>query len=179
MDFDYDERQSRPREIPRLVSAVNSPPSEPGDRHTPEPAVQCHTVLVEILGAIDRGQATQALELFTPDASLEADGKQLHGRDEIASFLAEAQATRPPHAHLITNEVVRRATDDEIELTALTFHYEPQADVKVSSTPPRPSAARPTAGASTGEPAPHFTRCRPRQAARHPCRLMRGFTPSR
>jgi len=130
VDFDYDERESRPREILRLVSAVNSPPSEPGDRRTPEPAVQCHTVLVEILGAIDRGQATQALELFTPDASLEADGKQLHGRDEIASFLAEAQRQDRHTAHLITNEVVRRATDDEIELTALTFHYKPQADGK-------------------------------------------------
>lgn len=92
-------------------------------------AAECHRVLVDFLAAIDRGRATEALELFTPDASFAARGKQLHGRDEIASFLAAREADRERHtAHLIANAVVRRATRGELELTALVFLHERRPD---------------------------------------------------
>lgn len=88
-------------------------------------ASQCRAVLVDFLAAIDHGRATQALELFTPDASFAARGQQLHGRDQIAAFLSDREAeTERQTAHLIANEVIRRATESELELTALVFLHE-------------------------------------------------------
>lgn len=104
-------------------------------RHTPPTSAapvegglqQCHAVLVDFLAAIDRGQATEVLELFTHDASLDARGEQFHGRDEIASFLADREAeTARQTAHLVANEVVRHADEDKIELTAMLFLHERQ-----------------------------------------------------
>ena len=92
-------------------------------------ASQCRAVLVDFLAAIDHGRATEALELFTPDASFAARGQQLHGHDQIAAFLSDREAeTERQTAHLIANEVVRRATESELELTAVVFLHERAQD---------------------------------------------------
>jgi ketosteroid isomerase-like protein len=89
---------------------------------------RCRAVLVDFLGAIDRGQATRALELFTADASFAARGEQLRGRDQIATFLAARESEDRHTAHLVANDVARSVGDDEVELTALVFLHERQAD---------------------------------------------------
>lgn len=110
-------------------TAVSTWPENSTDRGPSEPAAQCHAVLVDFLAAIDRGVATQALELFTPDASFDARGQRLHGHDQIRRFLVAREADSDRHtAHLIANEVVRRCTDDELELTALLLLHERRAD---------------------------------------------------
>ncbi len=99
------------------------------NRGSGEPAAHCHAVLVDFLAAIDRGRATQALELFTPDARFDARGQQIHGHDQIRRFLAAREADSERHtAHLIANEVPHQSSDDELELTALLFLYERRAD---------------------------------------------------
>jgi len=40
---------------------------------------ECHSVTLSLLGAIDHGHATDALDLLTADASSEARGQQLRG----------------------------------------------------------------------------------------------------
>lgn len=110
-------------------TAVSTAPEHPTDRGPSEPAAQCHAVLVDFLAAIDRGGATQALELCTPDASFNARGQQLHGHDQIRRFLVDREADSDRHtAHLIANEVVRRCTADELELTALLLLHERGTD---------------------------------------------------
>jgi hypothetical protein len=54
---------------------VNIPAPVPLNAAITHSAAQCHAVLVDFLAAIDRGQATQALGLFTPDACFEARGR--------------------------------------------------------------------------------------------------------
>lgn len=107
---------------------MSGAPADPDDDSGRTPAALCHAVLVDFLAAIDRGHATQALGLFTPDATFDARGVPFQGRDEIASFLADRESQDRHTAHLIANEVVRHANDDEIEITALLFLHERQAD---------------------------------------------------
>jgi len=110
-------------------TATGNAAGPPTKREPSDPAAQCHAVLVDFLTAVDRGQATLALELFTPDASFDARGQQLHGHDEIRRFLVAREADSDRHtAHLVTNEVVRRCTADELELTALLLLHERGAD---------------------------------------------------
>ncbi len=109
--------------------ATTTGPRLPTNRNPGDPAAQCHAVLVDFLDAVDRGMATQALDLFTPDASFDARGQQLHGHEQIRRFLTAREADHDRHtAHLIANEVVRRCTDDQLELTALLLLHERGAD---------------------------------------------------
>lgn len=81
---------------------------------TPDPAVDagsaaaCHAVLVDFLAAIDHGHAPTALDLFTPNASFTARGRQLHGRDAINGFLTKREAESDRRTvHIIANQTVR------------------------------------------------------------------------
>ncbi|SDT07742.1 SnoaL-like domain-containing protein [Brevibacterium sandarakinum] len=92
-------------------------------------AEQCRTLLIDFLTAIDQGRATDALELFTPDAVFDARGTTLRGHDGIADFLAAREGETERHTvHVIVNDAVRRHEDREIELTALLMLYERQSD---------------------------------------------------
>lgn len=108
---------------------MNGAPDDPVDGDLGGPAAQCHAVLVDFLAAIDRGRATQALRLFTSDASFDARGRQLRGHEEIRRFLSAREADTDRHTvHLLANEVVRRCTSEELELTALLLLYERRLD---------------------------------------------------
>lgn len=107
---------------------MTTTPPTPSGTCTDGSVRQCHAAIVDFLAAIDRGHASQALGLFTPDASFAARGEQLQGREQIAAFLAGREAEDRHTAHLIGNEVVRRCTDDEVEITALLFLHELQPD---------------------------------------------------
>ena len=89
----------------------------------------CRATLIDFLAAIDRGRATEALDLFTDDASFAARGQQLHGRAAIARFLEEREA-EPDRltVHVLANEVVRSATADELELTTTLLLHEREPD---------------------------------------------------
>lgn len=92
-------------------------------------AEQCRALLLDFLAAIDRGQATAALDLFTPDAVFDARGTALHGHDEIGRFLAARERETDRHTvHVISNDVVRRHDDHELALSALLALYERQSD---------------------------------------------------
>lgn len=89
----------------------------------------CRATLVDFLSAIDRGRATEALDLFTDDASFAARGQQLHGREAIAGFLRERQGEASRHTvHVIANDVVRAAGEDELVLTATLLLHEREQD---------------------------------------------------
>ena len=93
-----------------------------------EDVEQCRALLIDFLAAIDRGRATDALELFTPEAVFDARGTPLHGHDEIADFLiAREGETHRRTVHVIANDVVRRHDAAEIELSALLMLYERDA----------------------------------------------------
>lgn len=92
-------------------------------------AEQCRALLIDFLAAIDQGRATDALELFTPDALFDARGTTLRGHEEIANFLAAREGETQRHTvHVITNDAVRRHDDHDLELTALLILYERQID---------------------------------------------------
>lgn len=98
-------------------------------------AVQrCREVLANFLAAIDRGRATHAVCLFTAGACLDARGVKLQGRDQIARFLADREREERVTVHLTCNEVVLRATEDELELTALLLLYERRAEGRYELT---------------------------------------------
>jgi ketosteroid isomerase-like protein len=89
----------------------------------------CRTTLIDFLAMIDQGQATKALELFTDDASFAARGRQVRGRDAVGAFLREREAETDRHtAHVVTNDVVRSATDDEVVLSAMLLLHERDSD---------------------------------------------------
>jgi len=89
----------------------------------------CRGVLIDFLAAIDRGRATDALDLFTSDASFAARGSQLHGREAIAAFLADREAQTHRHTvHVVANDTVRERTDEQLTLTALLLLYERAGD---------------------------------------------------
>ena len=46
-------------------------------------AAACRALLVDFLTAIDHGRASEALDLFTPDASFATGDGQLRGHDEL------------------------------------------------------------------------------------------------
>jgi len=77
------------------------PPAAPAGRPppgtSPEGVAACRATLIDFLSEIDRGHATDALELFTDDASFAARGRQLQGRLAIARFLQERQAETDRH----------------------------------------------------------------------------------
>ncbi len=83
-------------------------------------AAACRALLVDFLTAIDHGRASEALDLFTPDASFATDDGQLRGHGEIAAFLTAREAETDRHtAHLIGNDIVNRTGHDELELKAM------------------------------------------------------------
>jgi uncharacterized protein (TIGR02246 family) len=85
----------------------------------------CRATLIDFLAAIDHGHATAALDLFTDDASFAARGQQLRGHEAIAAFLHEREAETERHTvHVVTNDVLRSATDDEIVLSATLLLHE-------------------------------------------------------
>lgn len=94
----------------------------------PTDAATCHAVLASFLAAIDRGQASTALNLFTDEASLDARRRRLHGRDEIQAFLTHRETEHRHTAHLLGNCTTRATSADELELTALLFLHERRPD---------------------------------------------------
>lgn len=104
------------------VSVANSPGL--GD-----PAAACRATLVDFHGAVDHGRASEALDLFTEDASIDVAGQRIEGREQIAAFLAGRQAqTDRQTVHVFTNDVVREQTADQLTLTALLQLWEGTSD---------------------------------------------------
>lgn len=95
----------------------------------PSDAAECRAVLIELLAAIDHGRATEALGLFTDDASLTARGEQLQGLEAISSFLAQRQAeTHRQTVHVIANEIIQQTDDQLLELRATLVLHVRQPD---------------------------------------------------
>jgi nuclear transport factor 2 (NTF2) superfamily protein len=87
-------------------------------------AAQCRAVLIRFLAAIDHGRATDALNLFTEDASLTARGEKLQGREAISRFLGQREAeTDRQTTHVIANETAGPAGDQRLELRATLILY--------------------------------------------------------
>lgn len=110
--------------MPVLRVADDRPPAGT----SPAGVAACRATLVDFLAAVDHGRATDALDLFTPDAAFAARGEQLHGHDAILAFLRDREAETERHtAHVVTNDVVRSATADEVVLTAMLLLHERDA----------------------------------------------------
>lgn len=87
-------------------------------------AARCRSVLIRFLAAIDHGRATDALNLFTEDASLVARGEHLRGREAIGRFLGQREAeTERQTAHVIANETADPADDQCLDLRATLILY--------------------------------------------------------
>lgn len=81
----------------------------------------CEKILVRYLSAVDRGDATSAIDCFTDEASVSARGRPLQGRVEIAEFLADrdrAHADGRRTAHLVTNVAVEQTDGGRLQLPA-------------------------------------------------------------
>jgi ketosteroid isomerase-like protein len=79
--------------------------------------------------AIDTGRATAGVELFTDDATFQAKGIELVGREAIGGFLADRESQTDRHTvHVVANVSVVRAESDEIELSALVLLHVRHAD---------------------------------------------------
>jgi ketosteroid isomerase-like protein len=82
---------------------------------------QCLGIVVAYHGDIDRGRATAAIDHFTADASFEARGEQLQGREQILGFLADRERRTDRHTvHVVTNASSTQ-TDDGIAVSALVL----------------------------------------------------------
>jgi len=115
--------------MPTLRIGAPAAPAGPPAGTSPEGIMACRATLIEFLSAIDHGRATDALDLFTDDASFAARGQQLQGRPAIAGFLQERQAEASRHTvHVLSNEIVRSATADRLELTATLLLHEREPD---------------------------------------------------
>jgi hypothetical protein len=115
--------------MPTLRIGAPAAPAGPPAGTSPEGIMVCRATLIEFLSAIDHGRATDALDLFTDDASFAARGQQLQGRPAIAGFLQERQAEASRHTvHVLSNEIVRSATADRLELTATLLLHEREPD---------------------------------------------------
>lgn len=105
--------------------SLDSVPDSPGA----DAGAACRAVLIDFHAAVDHGRATDALDLFTDDASVDVAGQRMEGREQIASFLARRQAQTDRHTvHVIANDVVREQTADRLVLTAKLQLYERAAD---------------------------------------------------
>lgn len=79
--------------------------------------------------AIDTGHATDGLELFTADATFQAKGMELVGREAISGFLADRESQTERHTvHVVANVSVLREESDEVELSALVLLHVRHAD---------------------------------------------------
>ncbi|MCO4252146.1 nuclear transport factor 2 family protein [Pseudarthrobacter raffinosi] len=87
-----------------------------------DPGAECHAIIVEYHGDIDRGRATAAIAHFADDAQFEAHGQRLHGRAEILGFLTAREGRTDRHTvHLIANSLVRQVSDAEVAISALVM----------------------------------------------------------
>lgn len=113
----------------RVGSFGSDAGSPPALGTSPVGVEECRATLIDFLATIDHGQATAALDLFTHDASFAARGRQLHGHQEISAFLREREAETDRHTvHVVTNDVVRSANDDEVVLSAMLLLHERGSD---------------------------------------------------
>lgn len=113
------------------LDLTHSTPKEimPDPVTNPRDAAECRAVLIELLAAIDHGRATEALALFTDDASLTDRGEQLQGLEAISDFLAQREAeTHRQTAHVIANEILRQTDDQRLELLATLILHVRQPD---------------------------------------------------
>jgi hypothetical protein len=62
------------------------------------PREQYERLFLEPTARIDTGHASDAVELFIPEAVLEVGGRSSCGHDEIAGFLALREARSDPSA---------------------------------------------------------------------------------
>ena len=94
-----------------------------------QPATEATETVLAYHRAIDTGHATDAISLFTDDAVFQAKGTELLGRDAIRVFMTDREAQAERHTvHVVANLVVRRAQDDEVELSALVLLHVRQPD---------------------------------------------------
>lgn len=79
--------------------------------------------------ALDRGEATSALQLFTESPVLQAQGKEYVGRVGVAGFLEHRESQVDRHTlHLIANEMVSAKAPDEVEMSAALLLLVRQTD---------------------------------------------------
>ena len=87
-------------------------------------ALDCLQSIVSYHGDIDRGRATQGIRYFAEDASFQARGRNLAGREAILGFLADREAnTARRTLHVISNPVTTFDGDDALSIAAMIVLY--------------------------------------------------------
>jgi hypothetical protein len=96
---------------------ASSPSTSEGERAAAHAA--CEGLFLDFHGLIDRGVASQALELFDDEGLFEVRGDVLRGRDAIGGFLRKREAAVDRHTrHLATNFRFALLSPTQAEATA-------------------------------------------------------------
>jgi hypothetical protein len=79
----------------------------------------CEALFLRFTACIDDGRATEALDVFAPNAVLEVGGRRYIGRGEILEFLRRRQERTDRHTrHLGTNFTLTTIDEDTAEARA-------------------------------------------------------------
>jgi SnoaL-like protein len=77
------------------------------ERTDSDAMTRCRELVAGYLRHIDSGRATEGIDVFAPDAQIEAHGRVFRGRAEILGFLADREANRARQTvHVLANEVM-------------------------------------------------------------------------
>jgi hypothetical protein len=96
----------------------------------------CENLFQGFAECIDSGRATAALELFAPDAVLEARGATYEGHDSILEFLAAREARTERHSrHVGVNFSFRLTGEASAEASALMILFGGDGDIAPSTVP--------------------------------------------
>ena len=83
-------------------------------------------VVLALYGAIDAGEATRAVPLFTEDAVWETSARRAEGIEAIAQFLGDREADRERRTiHAVSNIRTSATEDDHLEIGVLLTVYTP------------------------------------------------------
>ena len=96
-----------------------------------------HRVLVDYCSFVDFGEAGRMAELFTEDGVwLGADGRGMHGLDEIRKAFSQRQTlTRRASRHSITNVSIDVLSDTEARARCYLINYRHDVDEGVPALP--------------------------------------------
>ena len=99
----------------------------------------CERLVFDYAWLVDSGAAGQIADLFTEDGQwIAADGRGMHGNDEIRSaFTARQAITRRQSRHVITNVRVDLDGEDRARGTAylVNYRHDSQSDVAEKPAP--------------------------------------------
>jgi uncharacterized protein (TIGR02246 family) len=97
----------------------------------------CERLVFEYARLVDSGRASQVADLFTEDGAwLGADGRGMHGRDEIRTAFAARQAvSRRQSRHVITNVLVDVDGPDAGSGIAYLVNFRHDAEGTVAAQP--------------------------------------------